>query len=434
MEKQILVTNGSMRGSFTNESEVVLLNDNLYSTFNHEGVDYPPTAIIDDAVKLCGSSEYEGYILECDCIVTEDGYVYEDETVIYDSSNQYDLPILMSNRDAYNMVRDWERNWISTDSDDVYYGVINSGGSENYFFDEHGYRCENERGDYYRTVEIAEELGLVMNDDGYMVPEPRWLCGYGEANHRDYSDDAKIKFGIEVEKEDQDVLESIEHNKIYNRTGWAKERDGSLDDGGYELVSPCFDLMDLKKFYKAMEDMNVREHINADYSDRCGGHITISYEGYTASELYEGMTGFFPLIYALYPKRTETDYCKAKCKRDMGRNPQKYSAFYIKNGMLESRIFPAFRNVENVKWRIELMQIVIKNINSSEGEVLKMLVNKNSKLNKHITKMYKMAGRDVNEAIVSLCDRFVQYARQYNHCNLTNSLETLRTNLKNKAA
>ena len=52
-----------------------------------------------------------------------------------------------------------------------------------------------------------------MNDDGYMVPEPRFLCGYGEANHRDYSDDAKIKFGIEVEKEDEDVLESIEHTK-----------------------------------------------------------------------------------------------------------------------------------------------------------------------------------------------------------------------------
>lgn len=110
--------------------------------------------------------------------------------------------------------------------------------------------------------------------------------------------------------------------------------------------------------------------------------------------------------------------------------PEKYSAFYIKHGMLESRIFPAFRDVNNVKWRIELMQLVISNINASESEVLKMMVNRNSKLHKHLVKMYKASSRDVATSLMELCNRFVQYAQQYNHVNLNTALEVIKNNQK----
>ena len=103
----------------------------------------------------------------------------------------------------------------------------------------------------------------------------------------------------------------------------------------------------------------------------------------------------------------------------MGNSPTRYSSFYRKSGsLLECRIFPAFRDADNVIWRIELMQILIKNINKSESEYLSMLVNRKSVLHRHLAKMYERAGRNADTSIMDLCGRFVQFAKQFNHVNL----------------
>jgi hypothetical protein len=437
MEKQVLITDGSKAGQFADESEVIKLSLEFYDSIEHDGVYYPPSAHVDDAVELCEYSAHCDGVLREDAFETMDGWAHIDESCIDDVTEYHEMPILDTRRSEYDMIRLYDGNWAYSSSDDVYYGYVDHRSNRGYFYDRHDDRVQDGDDEYYRTSGVANDLGLVwLDDDGYYghePDEPEYLCGYGDAEHRDHSDGSKVKFGIEVEKEDQAALESVYHDDLFDNTGWAKEKDGSLGCDGYELVSPTYDLMNLSKFYKALEDRDIARHINGDYSDSCGGHITVSVEGYTASELYEGMTGFFPLIYGLYPKRTTQNYCKAKCKRTMAMSPEKYSAFYIKRGMLESRIFPAFRNVENVKWRIELMQIVISNINASESEVLKMLVNRNSRLHKHIVKMYKGSSRDVSESLMALCDRFVQYAQQYNHVNLNIALEVIKNNQKKAA-
>jgi hypothetical protein len=432
MEQQVLITDGSRAGQFANDSEVMSLSLDFYDHIEHDGVTYHPTAHVDDAVQLCVHSEHYRGVLREDAVETMDGYAHVDENIIEDVSEYHEMPILESRRSAYDMVQLYDGDWSYNSADALYYGVVDHRGNQGYFYDRYDDSVEDGDGTHYRTSGVANDRGLVLLDDGLYGPEPEeenYLCDYGQASHRDHSDGSKVKFGIEVEKEDQDVLESIYHHELFDQTDWAKERDGSLDScEGYELVSPTYDLMNLTKFYKALENEDIARHINGDYSDSCGGHITVSVEGYSASELYEGMTGFFPLIYGLYPKRTTQNYCKAKCKRHMAMSPDKYSAFYIKHGMLESRIFPAFRNVENVKWRIELMQIVISNINASESEVLKMMVNRNSKLHKHIVKMYKASSRDIGTSLMELCNRFVQYAQQYNHVNLSIALEVIKKN------
>jgi hypothetical protein len=437
MEKQVLITDGSKAGQFASESDVIKLSLEFYDSIEHDGVYYPPSAHVDDAVELCEHSAHCDGVLREDAFETMDGWAHIDESCIDDVTEYHEMPILDTRRSEYDMIRLYDGNWACNNDDDVYHGYVDHRSNTGYFYDRHDDRVQDGDGEYYRTSGVANDMGLVYLEYegcyGHEPDEPEYLCGYGEADHRDYSDGSKVKFGIEVEKEDQDVLESIYHNDLFDNTGWAKEKDGSLGSDGYELVSPTYDLMNLNKFYKALEHRDIARHINGDYSDSCGGHITISAEGYTASELYEGMTGFFPLIYGLYPKRTTQNYCKAKCKRTMAISPEKYSAFYIKRGMLESRIFPAFRDVENVKWRIELMQIVISNINASESEVLKMMVNRNSKLHKHIVKMYKASSRDVSESLMALCDRFVQYAQQYNHVNLNIALEVIKNNQKKAA-
>jgi len=434
MEQLVLITDGSKAGQFANEDEVIRLSLELYNSIEHDGVHYPPSAHVDDAVELCEHSAHCDGVLYEDAIETVDGWVHVDEDVLEDVTEYHELPVLDTRRSAHDMVRLYNGDWAYRYDDDVYHGYVDHRSNTGYFYDRHDDRAEDGDGNYYRTSGVASDMGLSwLEHEGYWGHEPEWLCGYGDADHRDFSDGAKVKFGIEVEKEDCDALESIRHNDLFHNTGWAKERDGSLNDDGYELVSPTYDLMNLSKFYKALENSDVAYHINGDYSDNCGGHITVSVEGYSASELYEGMSGFFPLIYGLYPKRTTQNYCKAKCKRNMAMSPEKYSAFYIKRNMLESRIFPAFRNVENVKWRIEFMQIVISNINASESEVLKMLVNRNSRLHKHIIKMYKASSRDVSTSLMALCDRFVQYAQQYNHVNLNPALEVIKNNQKKAA-
>ena len=434
MEQNVLITDGSRAGQFASQSEVMSLSLDFYDHIEHDGVTYHPTAHVDDAVELCMYSDHYRGVLREDAVETMDGYVHSDEDCIEDVTQFHEMPILNSRRSHYDMIQLYDGDWGCTSADCLYFGIIDHRGNQGYFFDRYDDSVEDGDGNYYRTSGVANDRGLVyLEDTGYYGPEPEeedYLCEYGHASHRDHSDGSKVKFGIEVEKEDQEVLESAYHHELFDSTDWAKERDGSLRGGGYELVSPIYDLMNLTKFYKALENDDIARHINGDYSDRCGGHITVSVEGYTASELYEGMTGFFPLIYGLYPKRTTQNYCKARCKRTMGMSPDKYSAFYIKHGMLESRIFPAFRNVDNVKWRIELMQIVIGNINASENEVLKMLVNRNSKLHKHIVKMYKASSRDVATSLMDLCNRFVQYAKQYNHVNLDASLDVIKKNQK----
>jgi hypothetical protein len=435
MEQQVLITDGSRAGQFANESEVMSLSLDFYDHIEHDGVTYAPTAHIDDAVQLCMYSDHYRGVLREDAVETMDGYVHVDENCIEDISEYHELPILESRRSHYDMVQLYDGDWSYNSADALYYGVVDHRGNQGYFFDRGDDSVEDGDGTRYRTSGVANDRGLIyLEDEGYYGPEPEeedYLCEYGQAPTRDHSDGAKVKFGIEVEKEDRDVLESIYHDSLFDDTDWAKERDGSLcSSDGYELVSPIYDLMNLTKFYKELEHKDIARHVNADYSDSCGGHITISSEGYTASELYEGMSGFFPLIYGLYPKRTTQNYCKAKCKRYMAMQPEKYSAFYIKHGMLESRIFPAFRDVNNVKWRIELMQLVISNINASESEVLKMMVNRNSKLHKHLVKMYKASSRDVATSLMELCNRFVQYAQQYNHVNLNTALEVIKNNQK----
>lgn len=435
MEDLVLITDGSRAGTFATKDEVVRLSDRFYCSITNDGMEYGPTAHVEDVELMCEYSQYaDEYMLDTDSIATEDGYAHESEETMTDESGHYETRILYTRRSYYNMEQLYDGEWASNDSDELYHGYINGNGRIGYFVDTNGNRVEDCDGNYYRNCDVAESMGLQYEGDGmYGIPET-WTASYGDHSHPDRSDHAIIKFGIEVEKEDHSALTSIKSQELMDATGWAKESDGSLNSDGYELVSPTYDLMNLRAFKEALNNKDIARHVNGDYSDNCGGHITVSHGQYTPSDLFEGMTGFFPLIYGLYPKRTGQDYCQAKSKRIMGNDPTKRSAFYIKHGMLECRIFPAFRDVTNAIWRIELMQLVVNNLNMSENEVLKMLVNKKSKLHKHIMLMYKNAAREnPSECLMELCTRFVQYAQQYNHVNLSSTLAIIQNNNKKAA-
>jgi hypothetical protein len=418
----ILITDGSHAGCMEHQDNCVFLHADFYNSItDDDGKEHGPTAHKDDVVELCYYSQYCGYILCEHAVETMDGWVHDYESIIHDESKYQELPVLHNRKGAYDMVRTHAGEWVCTQSEYVHHGYVDRYGNEDYFYDPHDEYYSDGNGNYYVSCDVVHGMGMEIDDDGCVCEPRKYRAEYGHFSDVDKSDGAICTFGIEVEKEDYDAMESATAQSLYDSYGWAKERDGSLcSDKGFEFVSPIYSLDDIKKFKEDIAIPIIKKHLDADYdSDTCGGHITVSHKDYTSDELFEGMTGAFPLIYALYPFRTNQSYCQAKSKRDMGQNPSKYSSFYRKNSrLLEFRIFPAFRSADNALWRIELIQILIKNINKSESEWLSMIVNRKSVIHRHLAKMYAKYGKSPDTGIMDLVSRFVKFSKEYNHVNL----------------
>ena len=96
----------------------------------------------------------------------------------------------------------------------------------------------------------------------------------------------------------------------------------------------------------------------------------------------------------------------------MSARSDKYSAIYIRENRVEIRIFPAVKSVENLIWRRDLVRIMIKNINATELQVFKMMMNKKSKLYRHLSKVMS------EEKIHEKCVKFLEYSKAFNDKNI----------------
>jgi hypothetical protein len=315
---------------------------------------------------------------------------------------------------------DWEELYAY--QDDCEYGYVNRC-QEGYFVrDDNDYvECD---GNYYRNSDVAAYNDIYYYDS---VGEYRHVDDAPDDDDDDDDDDYVNSYhsgsrawrvskttpwtmGFEVEKEDKDVRRSCYSDDLPNN--WVKERDGSLSDSsGFELVSPVYNLFDkLHEDDIAASDL-LRRHINAQHSSACGGHIHIGSKLYTTEQLFEGISGFLPVLYSLYEKRLEVNYCKAKKKHEY-LNRDKYSAVYVRDTTLEFRIFPAVKSVDNLYWRVELLRIMVRNFGKSELDVLRMLCDRKSMLHQHIS---KAVGEDKMLSKVAL---FVKYSSLYNDADL----------------
>jgi hypothetical protein len=105
-------------------------------------------------------------------------------------------------------------------------------------------------------------------------------------------------------------------------------------------------------------------------------------------------------------------YCTAKKKNRMSAESDKYSAVYIRDNRIEIRIFAAVKSMENLKWRRDLVRIMVKNINTTELQVFKMMMNKKSKLYRHLLKV--MTAEKIHEK----CIKFLEYSKAFNDKNI----------------
>jgi hypothetical protein len=236
------------------------------------------------------------------------------------------------------------------------------------------------------------------------------------------SNEAKI--GFEIEKEDYTEYTSIYASDLQRETGWGKEDDGSLGNGGFELVSPVFPLHNTLSYFE--EKFNkISNLINADYSSKCGGHINYSHPDFSSEDLLTEISGWIPLIYSLYERRLNNTYCSGKSIESLKSDRVKYQAINIKSKCLEFRIFPAVKNVKNLLWRLRLIQIMDLNKTTNPLKVISHMTDENHDLHKLlieifsyeklISKVYRIAffsesmtGHIINQETVNQFTQIIQ--------------------------
>jgi hypothetical protein len=366
----------------------------------------------------CKYADYnEGYVLEDD--VT---YVRNHGCVIQGTEDNYDI--------CYSSFLD---ELVDTNDHDVVYGYVTENGRtyQDYFItswstveiDDEYYRCEDS---------LRNQDYIYSERQNEWVYQDNWESGHHDWDDDDDDDDepnnaeyhrltrltrfdssAKFTVGFEIEKEDSDMVD-VDYGELYHNTGWIKEKDGSLNScTGYELVTPAFNLFDDQLEIEIGKSQKLRDLINAEHSSDCGGHINIGSTIYNTEQLFEGISGFFPLFYAMYEHRITKTYSKAKKKHEYY-NRDKYSSIYIKPNVVEIRIPSAVRNINNLLWRRDLIRIIVDNFNKSEHQVLRMLANTKSKLHIHLRQVYSL------DQMIQKIEKFIKYSDEFNNKKLPN--------------
>lgn len=427
---------------YIDESVTIMTLDEVFDIIGHpeietvidyNGDEHPRELCVqihDDSPNHAGEWALRG---ECIWCSYNRGYALSDDTY-YVRGGEY---VIVETEDDYDIAwSDVDEEYLDTNSSYVYYGNVanrRSGGVyESWFYAYDVLIIDNE---YYYDSDAARNAGYIYSDRcDEWIHEDNWCdsehsddysdadnAGYHELSRKTrFDSSAKFTIGFEIEKEDSDMA-SVSYRGLYNNTGWIKEKDGSLDDDtGYELVSPAFDLFDNKIDEEISSSRVLRDLINAEYSSDCGGHINLGSTIYTTEQLFEGISGFFPLFYSIYEHRLEKSYSKAK-KKHQYYSRDKYSAVFIKDNVVEIRIPSAVISVTNLLWRRDLMRIIIDNFNKSEMQVLRMLLNSKSKLHIHLRKVYSI------DKMISKIEKFVKYSDEFNNVKLpsvnTNKLQ-----------
>lgn len=273
----------------------------------------------------------------------------------------------------------------------------------------------------YHDLVYCEDIDEVWSADDayyhegdgcwYSYPDDTetYLRGYHNGDYKEmmFDNKSKYKIGYEIEKEDQDVLESLDIDDFEERTDykWRKESDGSLcSSSGYELISPTFEF-NITKIFKYIESNEVLvNHINANHSTSCGGHINLSQKGLSGNELFDKIKGYTPLFYALYHGRVDKNYCKGKNNRDLKYENEKYQAIKIHDNRIEFRIISAVPNVKTLKWRTKLINMILKN---PTDDVIQGYYNVDTKFTRLLKETY------TDERLAVLKQRFIKYTKQF---------------------
>jgi len=283
---------------------------------------------------------------------------------------------------------------LTTHSDNLFYCDY----SGNYFSKKHYRECEVEdTSKVYSSYYSYADFDLYYWDcDGLIHEEPEpepeeeddnYNFEYHGSSPAFFASFNEAKIGFEIEKEDYDEYTSVYAHDLQRETGWGKENDGSLGNGGFELVSPVFGLHSPLEYFERKFN-RISKLINADYSSKCGGHINYSHPDFSSESLLNEVSGWIPLIYSLYENRLTNTYCSGKSVESLKSDRVKYQAINIKSKCLEFRIFPAVKNVKNLLWRLRLIQIMDLNKTWNPLKVIGYMTDETHDLHKLLIEIF----------------------------------------------
>jgi len=249
-----------------------------------------------------------------------------------------------------------------------------------------GYYHEDDQGEYFWYHESDGEYYTHEPEDD--TPTLSYHNQQSEGYISRTNAGTLYTIGFEVEKEDEDILDSYTTDDTAS-IGWSREHDGSLnDETGYELVSPIYDLFDSELDDDINKHRVLKDHINADSTTACGGHINFGKVGTRGSELLKECAAFLPLFIALYRKRANSRWSKMRVDQRDYNGDERYVAFNVKSEYIEFRIIARVHDVDTMLWRRDLFRIMAKNPNVGAAKVQQMMLDRRSELHKHLRKMY----------------------------------------------
>jgi hypothetical protein len=306
-----------------------------------------------------------------------------------------------------------------------------------YEYDRHGdlYHMDDlvyveNAGEYYHTSEEGDYFFYHNNlGEYYTYPPNHGRHDYHEGPRNDFSGDAKFRFGVEVEKEDESPIDAHDLDDV-DATGWSREEDGSLDsESGFELVSPMYDLFG-DRFDDDVSSDILADHINADVSTNCGGHMGFSVDGLRGSEVFDRYNGFFPLLLAMYRHRLKGTWSRVRGNKQLKQGRDKYSAVNVRYDYIEFRVFSAVPSVKTLLWRRDLLRIMAKNPKKGVMWWIGQAMNENTATHQHLRKVYssdkirlvcayaaaiaeRMNGRDYGQYVHFMDESEVSQAKQF---------------------
>lgn len=242
--------------------------------------------------------------------------------------------------------------------------------------------------------------------------EPGSLLSYASTQERmsDRDDEHPYLIGFEVEKEDERLVETVLEESIDR--GWLAVSDGSLEDGGFEMVSPAYNLTriggehgvaTMKRDFGILSD-----YLNADCSQNCGGHITVSRQYFSGREMLLHASEMVPLLFSIYERRLSGEYSYADTKDRSIDLRDKFRAVNVKQTAVEFRIFPAVESESQLLWRVDLLRRCLMAIDSGETIAERML-DSDSILGEHLMSVRSIARRISNGNLKETYDANYDY-------------------------
>lgn len=339
------------------------------------------------------------YAIKSDCVYVEesDCYYHRDNDDCYYALDEVD-DVYIEETNSVDCIANNGNAYTSHKDNCVYVRRGYRGSTyyhKDYLSDNDIIECADD-GEYYHM----DSLYYWDSDDQYHLDEEE--SDYDEDNDDEYGDifsydssyveknfvsvdkqegeEVSFGWGVEIEKSE---MPKFYFNKyeLYDNTGAVIERDGSVDRG-FELKTPVYNLMspNTDKRIEALKDFCEVKGV-----ENAGGHIGFSMTGKTDAELMDLCSGFIPLIFAMYKKRLNNDYCKGKRIAQLKKSHEKMQSIRMRGGYIEFRVIASVKTFNTLKFRLEFFRIMAKNLGKNFSSVIGMAVNKDSDLHKLLT-------------------------------------------------